>query len=116
MLSVPPGRRVWLCVQPTDMRRSFDGLSAVVRQHLGEDPSSGQWFAFINRRRTQMKVLAFEEGGFCVWSKRLEQGQFAALGAGSARKRALCHTEFLALLEGVDMVIKRQRKRYTLVA
>jgi len=40
-------------VQPTDMRRSFDGLSAVVRQHLGEDPSSGQWFAFINRRRNQ---------------------------------------------------------------
>ena len=116
MLSVPPGRRVWLCVQPTDMRRSFDGLSAVVRQHLGEDPSSGQWFAFINRRRTQMKILAFEEGGYCVWSKRLEQGQFAALGAGGARKRALCHTEFLALLEGVDMVIKRQRKRYKMVA
>ena len=107
---------MWLCVQPTDMRRSFDGLSAVVRQHLGEEPSSGQWFAFINRRRTQMKVLAFEEGGYCVWSKRLEQGQFAVLGAGGARKRALCHTEFLALLEGVDMVIKRQRKRYRLVA
>lgn len=116
MLSVPPGRRVWLCVQPTDMRRSFDGLSAVVRQHLGKDPSSGQWFAFINRRRTQIKVLAFEEGGYCVWSKRLEQGQFAALGAGGARQRALCHTEFLALLEGVDVVITRQRKRYKMVA
>ena len=116
MLSVPPGRRVWLCVQPTDMRRSFDGLAAVVRQHLGEDPSSGQWFAFINRRRTQMKILAFEDGGYCVWSKRLEQGQFAALGAAGARKRILCHTEFLALLEGIDLVIKRQRKRYKLVA
>jgi transposase len=116
MLSVPPGRRVWLCVQPTDMRRSFDGLSAVVRQHLGENPSSGQWFAFINRRRTQIKILAFEEGGYCVWSKRLEQGQFAALGAGGARTRALCHTDLLALLEGVDRVIERQRKRYKLVA
>jgi transposase len=98
------------------MRRSFDGLSAVVRQHLGEDPSSGQWFAFINRRRTQMKILAFEDGGYCVWSKRLEQGRFAALGAGGARKRVLCHTELLALLEGVDLVIKRQRKRYKMVA
>ena len=116
MLSVPPGRRVWLCVQPTDMRRSFDGLSAVVRQHLGEDPSSGQWFAFINRHRTQMKILAFEEGGYCVWSKRLEKGQFAALGGAGARKRVLRHTELLALLEGVDVVIKRQRKRYKLVA
>jgi len=116
MLSVPPGRRVWLCVQPTDMRCSFDGLSAVVRQHLGEDPSSGQWFAFINRGRTRIKILAFEECGYCVWSKRLEQGQFAALGAAGARKRALCHTELLALLDGVDLVIKRQRKRYKKVA
>ena len=116
MLSVPPGRCVWLCVQPTDMRCSFDGLSAVVRQHLGEDPSSGQWFAFINRGRTRIKILAFEECGYCVWSKRLEQGQFAALGAAGARKRALCHTELLALLDGVDLVIKRQRKRYKKVA
>ncbi len=100
--------RVWLCMQPTDMRRSFDGLSALVRQHLGEDPGSGQWFAFINRRRTQIKILAFEEGGYCVWSKRLEQGQFAAPGAAGARKRTLCHTRVLALLEGVDLVITRQ--------
>ena len=70
MLSIAPGRRIWLCVQPTDMRRSFDGLSALVRSHLGEDPTSGQWFAFINRRRTQIKVLAFEQGGYWVWSKR----------------------------------------------
>ena len=116
MLSVPPGRRVWLCVQPTDMRRSFDGLSALVRNHLEEDPSGGQWFAFINRRRTQIKILAFEEGGYWVWSKRLEQGQFAALGGGGARKRALCYTELLALLEGMDLLIQRQRKRYKMVA
>lgn len=50
--------------------------------------------------------------GHCLWSKRLEQGQFAARGPTGTVKRTLCHTEFLALLEGVDMVIKRQRKRY----
>ena len=116
MLSITPGRQIWLCVQPTDMRRSFDGLSALVRTHLGEDPTSGQWFAFINRRRTQIKVLAFEEGGYWVWSKRLEQGRFAVPGAADATKRGLCRTEFLALLEGVDLVIKRQRKRYKMVA
>ena len=116
MLSITPGRRIWLCVQPTDMRRSFDGLSALVRTHLSEDPTSGQWFTFINRRRTQIKVLAFEEGGYWVWSKRLEQGRFAVLGDAGAIKRGLCPTEFLALLEGVDLVIKRQRKRYKMVA
>ena len=112
MLSVSPERRIWLCTQPTDMRKSFDGLSALVRNHLGEDPTSGRWFAFINRRRTQMKVLAFEEGGYCVWSKRLEQGQFATLSCAGSEKRALSCTQFLALLEGIDMLIKRQRKRY----
>lgn len=112
MLSLSPERRIWLCTQPTDMRRSFDGLSALVRNHLGEDPGSGCWFAFINRRRTQIKVLAFEESGYCVWSKRLETGQFAALGCVGERKRTLSRVEFLALLEGVDLVIHRQRKRY----
>ena len=116
MLSLATERRIWLCTEPTDMRCSFDGLSARVRHHLGEDPTSGQWFAFINRRATQIKVLAFEEGGYCVWSKRLEQGRFATLRVAGSRKRSLSRTEFLALIEGVDMLIKRQRKRYKKVA
>ena len=98
------------------MRRSFDGLSAMVRNHLGENPTSGHWFVFINRRRTQMKLLAFEGDGYCVWSKRLEQGRCAGTLVEGTTKRALCHTEFLALLEGVDMVVKKRRKRYKLVA
>jgi transposase len=116
MLSLLEQRRIWLCTQPTDMRRSFDGLSALVRNHLGEDPSSGHWFTFINRRRTQIKILAFEEGGYWVWSKRLEQGQFAALGDPGEVKQGLSRTALLALLEGVDLVVKRQRKRYKKVA
>jgi len=116
MLSLPSGRRIWLCLEPTDMRRSFDGLSAMVRNHLGENPTSGQWFVFINRRQTQIKVLAFEEGGYCIWGKRLEQGQFARIGGDGSGKRVLCHTEFLGLLEGVDLVVKKRRKRYKLVA
>ena len=83
---------------------------------MAADPTSGDWFIFINRRRTQIKILVFEEGGYCVWSKRLEQGLFATLGAIDSDKRSLSRTELLALLEGVDMVIKRQRKRYRKVA
>lgn len=98
------------------MRRSFDGLSAMVKNHLGENPTSGHWYVFINRRRTQIKLLAFEGDGYCVWSKRLEQGQFAGFSGDGTNKRALCHTEFLALLEGVDLVVKKRRKRYKLVA
>jgi transposase len=61
-------------------------------------------------------VLAFEEGGYCVWSKRLERGQFALLRVAGSPKRGLSRTEFLALIEGVDMVVRRQRKRYRKVA
>ena len=64
-------RRIWLCTIPTDMRRSFDGLSALVRNELGADPTSGNWFVFVNRRRTMMKVLAFDGDGYWIWSKRL---------------------------------------------
>ena len=59
MLSALSASRIWLCTQPTDMRCSFDGLSARVRRYLGEDPTSGQWFVFINRRRTMLKILGF---------------------------------------------------------
>jgi transposase len=116
MLSVTPGRRIWLCTAPTDMRRSFDGLSAQVKNHLLEDPTNGHWYVFINRRRTQVKLLAFEEGGYCIWSKRLEAGRFAPPSGGGLSKRALCQTEFLGLLEGVELVINRRRKRYKRVA
>ena len=61
-------------------------------------------------------MLAFEIGGYCVWSKRLETSRFAILSGAGSVKRRLCRTEILALLEGVDMVIKRRRKRYRKVA
>lgn len=94
------------------MRRSFDGLSALVRNELGADPTNGHWYVFVNRRRTMLKVLAFDAGGYWVWSKRLEQGQFAALGGRHDRSLALTRTALLALLEGTDIVVRRQRKRY----
>ena len=116
MLMVAPGRRIWLCTTATDMRKSFDGLAAEVSTRLGENPASGHWFAFINRRCTQIKVLTFDAGGYCLWSKRLETGQFGGLGSGDGIKRSLQPTEFLALLEGVELLIKKQRKRYVIMA
>ena len=112
MLSGLSGGRIWLCTEPTDMRCSFDGLSARVRRSLGEEPTSGQWFVFVNRRRTMLKILGFDTGGYWIWSKRLEQGQFA-LGRGAQEaKRELNRTALLALVEGVDIQILRHRKRY----
>jgi len=112
MLNLAAGQRIWLCTQPTDMRRSFDGLSAQVRRFMGEDPARGDWFVFVNRRRNQMRILAYEEGGYALWAKRLEQGHFALAHDAVAVKQGLSRTALLALIEGIDMQVKRQRKRY----
>lgn len=112
MIALRSDMPIWLCTQPTDMRRSFDGLSAQVRNLLQQTPHSGALFVFINRRRTQMKCLYFEAGGYCLWSKRLEQGQFALPRHPVAIKQRLQPTQFYSLIDGIDLVITRQRKRY----
>ena len=73
----PEGQiRVFLYGKPVDMRNSFDGLYALARHGLQQDPLNGQLFAFINRRATQMRVLYWDRSGWCLWSKRLEAGRF----------------------------------------
>ena len=67
---------IWLYRPPTDMRKSFNGLSALVKNKMNKDPLTGHLYVFINKKRTQCKVLYFDRSGYCLWSKRLEQGQF----------------------------------------
>ena len=67
---------IWLYAKATDMRKSFDGLSALVKNHLHENPLGGHLFVFISRRQTQVKILYFDRSGYCLWSKRLEKGCF----------------------------------------
>ena len=112
MLNLGGDCRIWLYTPACDMRRSFDGLSALARTELGADPTNGHWYVFVNRRRTMLKVLAFDAGGYWIRSKRLEQGQFAALGGRAHGAIALTRTGLLALLEGADIRVTRQRKRY----
>lgn len=108
----PEGQiRVLLYGQPCDMRRSFDGLSGMVRHELQADPCDGSLYCFINRRATQMRVLYFDRSGFCVWAKRLEAGRF--IGDWSrVRTQEMDFTALKMLLEGIESV--RVRKRYRL--
>ncbi len=103
--------RIWLCTQPTDMRRSFNGLTAQVKNQLGHNPLSGHYFVFVNRRKTQMKVLYFEPSGFCLWSKRLEQGQFRVRPSATGQ-HALSWTDLQLILDGIEVQKSRQFKRY----
>jgi transposase len=103
--------RVWLYSHPTDMRRSFDGLSAMVKRELAEEPTDGSLYVFVNRRKTLMKVLYFETGGYCVWSKRLEQGQFQVRW-NVERKGGVDLTALKLIIEGIDTRSVRHLKRY----
>lgn len=93
------------------MRRSFNGLSALVKNQLGHNPLSGHYFVFINRRKTQMKILYFEPSGYCLWGKRLEQGQFRIRSSVSGQS-ALTRTDLQLILEGIEVQKSRQFKRF----
>ena len=77
MLSFSGGLKVFLAVEPCDMRKSFKGLSALVSEHLQEDPRQGALFVFTNRRHTRLKILYWEGTGLWVVIKRLEKGTFS---------------------------------------
>jgi transposase len=106
----PEGQvRVFLYGEPVSMRLSFDGLYALTRHHLQQDPLSGHLFAFINRRATQIKVLYFDRNGLCVWTKRLEQGRLIS-NWDNVTTREMDWTGLKLLLEGIEP--RRVRKRY----
>jgi transposase len=106
--------RVYLCLTPCDMRKSFDSLHALVREHLELDAFAGHLFVFTSRRRDRVKILYWDRDGFAVWSKRLEEGTYAVpLGDGEAeRRREITAQELGALLSGIDLSTANRRKRY----
>jgi transposase len=113
MLSFPPTVRVFICREPVDMRKSYDGLAGCAEQLLSADPLSGHLFVFFNRRATMVKILVWDRTGFCIYSKRLEQGRFAYLYEDDGDSQ----TDFarlLLILEGIDLAGSRRRRRFRL--
>ena len=76
MIHLPASVRVYLCLTACDMRKSFDGLHTLVREHLELDAFGGHLFVFASRRRDRVKILYWDRDGFAVWSKRLEEGTY----------------------------------------
>lgn len=98
---------------PCDMRKSYDGLPALVRHTMGHEPLDGALCVFVNRRDSQLKCLYFDRSGFCMWGKRLEAGRFIG-DWGRMRTQEMDWTGLKLLLEGLED--KRLRRRYTLPA
>lgn len=116
MIGFTPSQRYYLSRQAADMRKSYDGLSGLVRQGLGRDPLSGEVFIFMNRRRTLVKLLVWDRSGFVLWSKRLERGTFELtrrLDQGASI--ILGWEELVLILEGVSLGSVRRRMRYSRV-
>jgi transposase len=112
----PEGQvRVFVYGRPVSMRLSYDGLYALAKHTMQQDPLSGNLFAFINRRANQIKVLYFDRSGWCVWSKRLEQGRL--LGDWSTvSTREMDWTGLKLLLEGIEPARVRRRYKKTVPA
>ena len=114
MLTLPTNVKLFMATQPVDFRKSFDGLASVVEHHLGHVPHSGHVFVFLNKRANQVRLLFWDDDGFCLVCKRLEMGTF--------RRRESCRAdspgveintaELVLLLEGIDVSSMRRRKRY----
>lgn len=104
MFGWSPATKIWVGAAAIDMRKGFEGLYGLVRDHLGEDPLSGHVYLFTNKHRTRVKALVWDGSGLWVCAKRLEKGRFAwpqaAEGARSVRLRS---EELSALLNGLDL-------------
>lgn len=73
---IPSSVRVFMCKEPQDMRRSFDGLARAAREVLGEDPQAGALFCFVNKRANRLKILWWDRNGYCLLYKRLHRAMF----------------------------------------
>jgi transposase len=116
MLTLSPAVRIYLATGATDLRRSIDGLSAVVRDHFTLDPLSGHLFLFRNRRGDRLKILAWDRSGFWVLYKRLEQGTFAWPAEEAVGPVEMRSTDLALLLAGMDIAQTRRRRWYERVA
>lgn len=130
MFVLPPSTRVFLCTLPADMRRGFDGLAAMTRDVVAQNPLSGHLFVFRNRNGNRLKILYWEGAGFCLVYRRLEKGTYrfphapAAPPAGPSQGAAAPHPASLEIdggdlamiLEGIELKDVRRSKRFSLPA
>lgn len=114
MIAIPASVKVFVALEPCDLRKSFNGLYAIAQNRLREDPREGALFLFTNKRRNRLKILYFDGTGLWILIKRLERGRFGWPRAeAAAQGKMLLSRRMLALLlEGVELEQAREKKWY----
>jgi transposase len=114
MLTFPAGVKLYLATEPTDLRKSFNGLSLLVEQHFGLDAMAGHLFVFLNRRANQVRILFWDRDGFCIVAKKLERGTFRRNRQGEDGQTHLQidAADLALLLEGIEIKELRRSPRY----
>jgi transposase len=116
MFTLSPAVRIFVCTKPTDMRKSFTGLFALVKNQLKEDPYSGSLFFFRSRRGNFIKALWFDVDGFAIFAKKLEVGTFrfpdVRFVNGEYEPVEIKRADLMILLEGIDTDSVKRLKRY----
>jgi transposase len=116
MLTLADNRRYFLYQPRTDMRKSFDGLSGLVKQQMALNLLGGDIFIFINKRRNQIKLLSWDNDGLCIYHKRLEKGTFEIPLSGNLASVTLSSQQLRFILEGIQLKSVRHRPRFKLTA
>ena len=116
MFNLSPSVRIFVCTKPADMRRSFNGLCAMVQEHFNQDPFTGHLFLFAGKRGNFIKILWWDVDGFAIFAKKLEIGTFrvpaARFSDGNYQPIEIERSQLLLLLEGIDTDSVKRLKRY----
>lgn len=106
---------IYLYSHPTDMRKSFDGLSGMIANELGLSPVHDGTFVFVNRRCDRMKILVWDRHGFWLHYMRLEAGRFQVPPVEvdmKAENLSLSYEQLVMIIEGIDLTSVKRKKRY----
>ena len=116
MFNLSPTVRIFVCTKPTDMRRSFNGLLALVQNLINEDPFAGHLFLFRSRQGDFIKIFWFDQDGFAIFAKKLEVGKFrfpdVRFVDGKYEPIEIKRADLMMLLEGIDTSSAKRQKRY----
>lgn len=117
MLSFPSNAQIYLCTAPTDMRKSFDGLTSLVASAMNKEVLSGQLFLFVNRRRDLVKLMWWDRDGLAIWMKRLEAGTFETpKGDVDQSCVELDAAQLAMVLTGISLESAKRRKRFSMAS